>query len=497
MKKRNIKKVILGLFLSISFIGCDDLKRFPYDAIEQSQSFQTVNDAATWNNGLYASFRGVLYGQYMFSTDVQADQLNATLDYGNRNGNPHRWEGFLADDYTVRDVWFGYYARISDLNAAIEGMSTIVTDSPEEEAELERYIADAYFARAFYYHNLVVRYASDYDPASASSDLGVPLMLQYDISARPSRSTVEQVYQQILADIDAARPALSQVSGEQGAQRFNADVLTAFEARVKFYMEDWAGAKAAADELINSGDYPLINNQADFRDMWVNDYDQEVIMQVYVEAPNELANTNSIYLGFSGGTGLFTPDFLPTQWMVDLYEDDDIRKDVYFLNDTIVMSSITYTDLFMVNKYPGNPDLWTGANTNYQQAPKVFRIAEMYLISAEAALSISESQALAPLNELRQARGLSAVDASGSALVDAVREERTRELAFEGFRLDDLRRWDLGFTRRDPQNTDPLQPGANYYTKSVEASNPKFIWGVPTNDILINPGLAGEQNPGW
>ena len=120
MKKRNIKKVILGLFLSISFIGCDDLKRFPYDAIEQSQSFQTVNDAATWNNGLYASFRGVLYGQYMFSTDVQADQLNATLDYGNRNGNPHRWEGFLADDYTVRDVWFGYYARISDLNAAIE-----------------------------------------------------------------------------------------------------------------------------------------------------------------------------------------------------------------------------------------------------------------------------------------------------------------------------------------------------------------------------------------
>ncbi|MFC6859886.1 RagB/SusD family nutrient uptake outer membrane protein [Zunongwangia atlantica] len=495
MNTLNIKKIFIGLFLSIIFVGCDDLERFPYDAIEQSQSFQTINDAATWNNGLYANLRGVVYGEFMFPTDVQADQLNATLDYGNRNGNPHRWEGFLADDYTLRNLWSAYYSLISDVNVALEGLPTIATNSPEEAAELERYIAEAHLARAFYYHNLVVRYASDYDASSASSDLGVPLMLEFNIAERPARSTVAEVYAQILSDIEAARPALSQVDGEQGAQRFNADVLLALEARVRLYMEDWAGAKAAADQLINSGNYPLIDNEGDFSDMWVNDYDQEVIMQLFVEAPNEMANTNSIYLGYNGATDRFTPDFLPSQWVIDMYEDDDIRKDVYFTTDTIVISGLEYTDLYMVNKYPGNPALFTGANTNYQHAPKVFRVAEMYLISAEAALNTSASDALAPLNALRQARGLAAVNVGGDALVNAVREERARELAFEGFRLDDLRRWDLGFTRRDPQDESALVPGDNYYTKSVEATNPKFIWGIPTNDVIVNSNMV--QNPGW
>ncbi|MDN3596369.1 RagB/SusD family nutrient uptake outer membrane protein [Zunongwangia endophytica] len=501
MKKQNIKKGILGLFLSISFIGCDDLERFPYDAIEQSQSFQTINDAETWNTGMYATLRGNVYGAFMFPTDIQADQLNATSDYGNRNGNPHRWEGFLADDGALQTIWFSHYAAIKNINAALEGFETISVETAGDQANLDQYTAEARLARAFYYHNLVVRFGNDYDPSSASSDLGVPLELEYDISSRPSRNTVAEVYNQILVDIEAARPGLSDVEGEQGAQRFNIDVLTALEARVKLYMQDWEGAKSAADQLINSGRYPLINNEEDFRSMWVDDYAQEDIMQLFVSAPNELANTNSIYLGYNGATNRFTPDFIPSQWVIDMYSEDDIRKDVYFttgdVNDTVVVQGVTYTDLIMVNKYSGNPDLWTGANTNYQQAPKVFRIAEMYLISAEAALNISDSQALDPLNELRDSRGLEPIDSSGDGLVEAVRDERFRELAFEGFRLDDLRRWDLGFTRRDPQNIQPLVQGPNYYTKSVEATNPKFTWGIPTNDITINPNLAGQQNPGW
>jgi hypothetical protein len=121
----------------------------------------------------------------------------------------------------------------------------------------------------------------------------------------------------------------------------------------------------------------------------------------------------------------------------------------------------------------------------------------MYLISAESALNIPGANALTPLNALRQARGLDAVSVSGDALQTAVRDERFRELAFEGFRLDDLKRWDEGFTRRDPQNEMLLLQGENTFTKSVEASNPKFIWGIPAYDITINPNLADQQNPGW
>jgi hypothetical protein len=98
----------LAAIVAASVTSCN-LDRFPYDSIEQSQSFQTVKDATSLNNGLYSILKGRVYGIYMFSTDVQSDMLNATLDFGNRNGQPHKWTTFLADDYTIRDSWTGFY----------------------------------------------------------------------------------------------------------------------------------------------------------------------------------------------------------------------------------------------------------------------------------------------------------------------------------------------------------------------------------------------------
>ena len=94
---KNIFKYVMAAVIGIAAFSCE-LDKYPYDAIEQSQSFSTINDAKSLRNGLYANLRGRLYGIYTFSTDVQADMLNATLDFGNRNGFPHRWDGFLDTD---------------------------------------------------------------------------------------------------------------------------------------------------------------------------------------------------------------------------------------------------------------------------------------------------------------------------------------------------------------------------------------------------------------
>lgn len=491
MKTKKLKYLATGLMFLLVLGSCsDDLNRFPHASIERSQSFETIEDAATWNTGLYAQFQSRVYGLFMFPTDIQADQLNATLDYGNRNGSLHRWD-FLADDYTIRDTWRLMYSSITNINAALEGFETIELEDPDDQAELNKYIAEAHFARAYYYHQLVLRFANEYDPSTAASDLGVPLMLEYDINNFPPRSSVEAVYQQILTDISVAKTGLSSVEGSQGAIYFNSDVVTALEARVKFHMHDFVGAKTAADQLISSGKYPLIDNQEDFAKMWHNDFAQEDILQMFVSVPNEGARTNGIYLGFNSGTGKFSPDFVPSQWVIDMYDDSDIRKDVYFEEKLVEIGGNEYTDVKLVNKYPGNPELFTTDNTNYQHAPKVFRIAEMYLISAEA----GGDAGLSALNSLRTARGLDDLDVSGDALTDAVKDERFRELAFEGFRLDDLKRWDEGVERRDPQNLDLIIVGPDFHTLSKEAGNNKFTWGLPTNDITINQDL--EQNPGW
>jgi hypothetical protein len=232
------------------------LEKNPYNVIALSESFKSVKDAKTWNNGVYSFLRGRVYGIYTFTTDVQGDQLNATLDFGNRNGAPHRWD-FTSDDYSIRDIWAGYYNAIANLNIQIEGFNEIAP-ATTEVAELNRYKGDAYLARAYYYHQLVQLFGKPYEPASAATDLGVPLVLHYDVEAKPSRATVKAVYDQILSDIAQAKTLLSSVAGAQGASRFNKDVVSALEARVRLNMQDWAGAKAAADAVIATGTYPLI-----------------------------------------------------------------------------------------------------------------------------------------------------------------------------------------------------------------------------------------------
>ncbi len=481
-----------------TFTACKKIDLFPANSIEQSQSFQTLKDAQTWDAGISASFRGRQYGSYTFATDIQADQLNASLDFGNRNGSTHRWgENFLAQDGVISGQWGAYYSALSNINNAIVGYEKIVTSTPAEASTLSRYKGNLYFARAFYYHRLVLRWAKAYNPATASTDLAIPLLLTFDVNAQPARATVKEIYDQILLDISQAKTLLSAVSGVQGSTAFTIDAVVALEARVKLYTQDWAGAYTAANSLITPNKYPLITTAAGLKSYWHTDGNQESIMQCFVSKPNELANTNSVYLGLIPATGRFTPDFIPAKWVVDSYIDNDFRKGIYFGTKNITVSGINYANVSLVDKYPGNPALFTGAATNYQHAPKVFRIAEMYLIAAEAAArNNNPTGAATALNALRTSRGLIGLSGLlGTPLIDAIKEERFRELAFEGFRLDDLKRYGEGFTRRDPQSLEYITTGVTYNLLSVTATDDKFVWGIPTSDMTVNSNLI--QNKGW
>ena len=501
--KRIYLNLIMASGLALTFSACSKkLDLYPYDRIELSQSFKNMNDAKAYDNGLFGGLRGLQYGIYTISQDVQADQLNASIDFGNRNGNPHRWgSSFLADDYTIRDTWSGYYFTLKNVNAAIEGYPNVTANGATEQALLSRYRGNAHMIRAMIYHELMLRFSKAYNPATAATDLGVPLVLRYNPTDQPTRATAKQVYDQILSDIGQAATFLASVNGAQGSTRFTIHAVRALEARVKLYMQDWLGAKTAAESVISSNTYPLYTTSAGLLSYWRDDATQETILQSFVSRPQELANTNAIYLGLVPATGKFIPDFIPSKWVVDMYDNADIRKNVYFEKKLCYFLGADVPDVWLVNKYQGNPALFTGATTNYQHAPKIFRIAELYLIAAEANARLAgtnEGTALNQLNALRVARGLSSLSGlTGTALMNEIKNERFRELAFEGQRLWDLKRWGEGFTRRDPQNVNIIQVGANYQTLAIPANDNKFTWAIPTNDITTNPNLAGQQNPGW
>jgi len=494
-----LKLLSISVVIGLVVVSCD-LNKYPFDQIEQTQAFRTMKDAASLRNGLYSQLRGRFDGIYQFTTDVQADELNATLDYGNRNGFPHKWTGFLAGDYTIRDVWQYWYNSIANINDFIENAKLIDTEGSDANvATLNQYLGEAYLMRAFYYHQLVLRWAKAYDPATANTDLGVPLVLKYDVALKPARATVAEVYDQILSDLDNAKTLLATVTGAQSSKRITIDCALALEARVKLCMHDYTGAAADADAVISGGAYPLVSTVANMQKMWVNDQSTEVIFQLYCSQPNELPNANNIYLGYNMTMDRYVPDFVPQQWVINMYSAGDIRKPVYLGQKMLKIQGTDYPNIYCVTKFAGNPALFTAASSNYMQSPKVFRVAELYLISAEAKAQTpaGEAAALITLNNIRTKRGLDAITVAGTVLMDSIKLERTRELFCEGFRLDDLKRWNLGFSRKTPQNMNLIITGADYDQKTVTANDDKFVWGIPTNDLTTNPNIANQQNPGW
>ena len=380
----------------------------------------------------------------------------------------------------------------------------MVEPGSDDEKTLNNYKGEAHLLRAYYYHQLVKYYAKAYDVNGVKNDgeWGVHIVDKFNVEAKPSRSTLGDTYQFILDDIAAAKTLLT-ATGEAGAEYLTADAVTALEARVYLSMGNWTQAATAADALIAGGKYPLVNTAENLRRVWHKGDKAESIVQLYAAlSPSETAATNGIYLGDNSKAGAekrFVPDFIPAQWIPALYDNADIRKGVFLQEKQILLGGVD-DKLVLFNKFPGDSTLFT-TTTNYQHKPKVFRIAEMHLIKAEALAHApaTEGSALAALNVLRTSRGLNTLAGlSGAGLLDEIKRERTRELLGEGNRLDDLKRWNQSVNRVTSgwQNTSVLAPGgAEQLVK--QAGDDKFVWGIPDRDMTANPSLNGQQNPGW
>lgn len=506
MTKKNIITVALGaLLLSTGFASCD-LEREPKRDLSQNSALLTYTDAKAWEAGLLGRLRAAQGGIYTLAQDVQADELTATSEYGNAYGAFADWTQFYAAQYDTRDVYARMYTTIKNANFMIEKIPALSGLSATELAGVNVILGEAYFTRAYCYLELAKRYAKAYSATTAATDLCVPLLLKYDMAAKPSRATNQEVYTQILADLTLAETLLAGVAGSANASVLTVDAVKAVKARTQLYMADYSAAYTTANGLISSATYPLMAASSDnMKDMWQNDGAglSESIFLPLVSFPSEANTGTNEYLMPNPAKTVFAPRYIPTKTIYDLYDVADTRKTVYFLTgETASLSGIDYTDLVLVNKLRGNPSLAATSHTTWgkvpdgRMRPKLLRIAEQYLIAAEAAYH-NGGDALTPLNALRQSRGLSALatTVTGQALLQEIQNERQRELAFEGFRLFDLKRWGRDVVRNNPQTS---TAGTPYIQSLAVVTYPStdyhFVWPIPYQDVQTG-GLV--QNDGY
>lgn len=464
-----------------------DLNQLPNDKITSETAWEKVDDAVRFRTGIYSIFNSINGGKYTYSTDYQSDLLNATVSFGNRGGDLYRWD-FTSAQYDISDIWRYNYECINNCSNIINNIDKIVGNNDEEKSKLKMIKGEAYLMRAICYHTLVLRYAKDYEPQTAANELGLPIVTEVDPDNKPSRSTLAETYTFIKNDIKEARTYLTTV-GSANSIYLTADAIDALEARVDLYMHNFAEAITLSQKIINK--YPLITDKASFANMWLKDEGSEIIFKTF-SSVDERTNEYNTYLAYNTATSSFQPDFIPTKWVIDLYNSNDIRKDVYFLNEEVNCNDII-DKVYMLKKYPGNPDL-KKRDEDYFQMHKIFRSAEAYLIAAESAFKDNKAtEALGYLNSLRTKRGDLALNASGDALLTAIKNEWIKEFIGENTRLNDLKRWHEGFQRHDSQASEVVQKGPLFDTFKADVTNMKFIWEIPANDLKANTNIK----PNW
>lgn len=473
---KNIKFIIVFILSVPLLVGCEDFFNLkPSDAIPESEALKTVADAQMIMNGVYSGFKGgSSYGTALtIYPALMTDAAFATTFYSNQHGNAYAWR-LNPGSSEVAGLWTGSYAAIYNATYLINNI-----DNVEGNADDIKYLkGQAYIARALLQYDLVRVFGKAYSQAS-DTDLGVPYVTENKVS-EPNRNTVKEVYEYIIDDIEMAFEHLPLIYNQTF---FSLEFAYGLMARVALDMEDYHAAVDYTTRLIDNQKFYLAYGQ-DYLNMYRRDEGGEIIWKVGYTPTDFGAAPGYNFFNRNGPTQLPSPDYIPAQWWLDeLAENNDIRK----TNVVLAQTGFGWEGL-LLNKYPTNPAFdQQGLNM-----PKPMRLAEMYLIRAEANAYLNNDDLAAEDMEMLMSYRIDpapVVQQVGDALKELIAKERRKELMFEGFYWYDLKRKGLGFKRVPQPNTN--------VANDLEIRPDDFRWQWPIPTVELNGNTNIKQNEGY
>lgn len=504
----NIKVCIAAVVVLFATTSC--LDKYPGSAIPTEKSMKTFDDALQLNTGIYAMLKSSsLYTGYLtILPDVQTDLVYAVDGYSNQLGNFWLWQ-IRSTSSESEAVYASLYNVISNCNFYLENVGVVKANTSDDDklAELDVLTGEVYAVRALAYSELIKLFCKAYDPATAKDELGVVLRKHYSKPEVAKRASLYDSYQFVLENLDRADELLDSDNDQFGNIYNTKAMAQALRARVALYMQDWKTAIEYSTKLIESDAFALSSvntilsgSESHFQYLWSNDDGWEIIWRVYLTRPTDGGKLGSPFLSFTQGLG-YRPDYVPAQWVLNLYGSSDLRYKAYFSNITTVhQHQLTWPLLI---KYYGNAGFINEYLTYEVSMPKPFRLAEQYLIRAEAycrQATPNYSAASADLTKLREARfssGSGAMNVNKDNFITNIAEERVRELYMEGHRLQDIKRWGKLYNNgkgfeRTPQ-TNSLEEGSSI---KKSADDYMFVWPIPRHEVEA-PGSQVVQNEGY
>ena len=494
MKRLNILSKY-GLYTSLSIMlvlsSCkkDFLDLKPYNSAVISDAIKSEADLNAAINGLYSSLRATdFYGRtFAVKGDLAADNGFLSSSNSGRYLVFNLWNMSVTDGY-ASNVWFNSYAAIKNANVIINSGLATSNDN------ISQLFSEAYAIRGMVYFDLARNFALPY--ANNPDGPGVPIVLTFDQTAKPSRSTVKQVYAQAIADLTQAYNLAKFNQGttmtflSTGQTRsVNSSYLTKYAisgllARVYQHMGDWANAKTWALDVVNNSGFTLVASTG-LVNYWKGATPRtdkvETMFEVTSDANNSVSDGTLANLYVPKPVGSYG-DILATQTFYNAHSATDVRKQLY--NPTTRTGQVGTA--YYITKYPIDV-------TNYDDV-KIVRYAEVLLILAEAYYNGSDyTNANKYLNMVAKQRDPSYAGyaSSGTQVLEDILNERAKELAWEGYRFWDLYRLQRTYVK--PQ----AQDATNAISQSITVTPTTLgiIFPIPKDEILVNPNVA--QNTGF
>lgn len=547
IKNRWVSASLIALVLMMG--SCKDvLDLKPSNAYSETDVWSDPNLAQVFVNGIYDQ-TVLAYKDAGFGWAAQTDELYGNFNWTNENS--YVQGEATADNQTSSSLnqWGSLYGSVRNCNVFLQNISQL--DTVSNGKTIRRMKGEVYFLRALAYFELLKRFG------------GVPLITKvYDVNDKSfteQRASWSQTKDFILSDIEQATQLLpAAYAADLDKGRATSGAALALKSRLLLYAASpyfntsgdkklWQQAKEAAKAVIDfkGSPYSLYGNAANgtYNKTYLDFFNPEVIFaRVYsglVRA--DRYNTVSRDLSPNGYEGYSAYNVI--QQMVDAFEMADgtafswtnpaHAKNPYANRDPRFYATILANNQQFKGRvtefFEGGSDSpqspfspWNASKTRYVVRKMIdesvdwtkqdyaasqwvsFRLSEIYLNYMEACAALGEEgEALAYLNKLRsQKAGMPPVTASGSALMDKIRQERRIELCFEGHRYFDIRRWGIAeigskdamgvIITKQADGTFAYQPATVQKRVWIPAL---YFYPIPRTELQRNPALT--QNPNY
>jgi len=457
---KNLKYIIVLLTAASTFISC---KKFltidPINAVSDENPIFDKTSSETALRGVYRQLASSgYYGEgyvtlgYFPSGDIKNLTTGGAANLVNVN--------FRADDTNFNTAWSAIYITINRANNVISKVPKVQDPLLTQQLK-DQYVGEAKFIRALAYFDLARAWG------------GVQIVLEPTTSLENrrevKRSTLDETYAQVLKDLEDAEQLLPSTLNRIRATK---RTVWALRARLHLYKKEWALAEEYATKLINlSTDYTLIKPySAWFAGNAVGT--SESVFELEYSAINPSAIRAQMQHPTNGGTYRYAPN----DRFVQLLNNPNISG-----GRKALIGSVTQ----------GGTTIWFG--NLYYRLPAtdpayIFRIAELYLIRAEARAHLDNlsatTGALFDLNKVRErAEILPSTAVTQADILLAIENERRVEFAFEAHRWFDLAR-----TGRAKAVLEALD-------QNTHVEDYEYLFPIPITQIQLDHSL--DPNPGY